>query len=46
MPRVLILVECKNNFDYKGDKPPQAWIKDKKSSEGEHTYWFGIVSGI
>ena len=46
MARVLILVECKNNFDYKGEKTPPAWIKDKKSSEGENTYLFRIVSGI
>lgn len=46
IPRVLILVECKNNFDYKGEKTPQAWIKDKKFSEGEKTSLFRIVSGI
>lgn len=45
MVTVLILVGHKNNFDYEGDKIPQAWAKGKESSEGDHDYLFWAVSG-
>lgn len=45
MAIVLILVGHKNNFDYKGNKIPQAWAKGKKPSKGENNYLFWIVLG-
>lgn len=43
MAIVLILVGHKNNFDYKGDKTPQAGAKGKESSEGEnYLFWTGL----